>query len=199
MGILVDPYMFELTEEKEIQNNISFFMQMIKLCKTERLKILFYKGMLDKIHNRAIQPFPIMLENIYDKELKETIIQINNAFSNMLLESIESIDIEQCSGEQEFEVNDGKDILNDSKYYEMLVTLLIPCYLKDITIENKILTGNKKNGKQIGDKFQIECSCHKSNYMKECIFSNIESFVSKKELILRSLRQKKKKSRNRSY
>lgn len=32
MSVLIDPYMFELSDTQEIKNNISFFLKMIKLC-----------------------------------------------------------------------------------------------------------------------------------------------------------------------
>ena len=61
MGILIDPYMFELSDEKEIENNIDFFRRIIKLSEEHRICIVFYKDMIQRIHNREIQPFPIKL------------------------------------------------------------------------------------------------------------------------------------------
>ena len=53
MSVLIDPYMFELSDTQEIKNNISFFMKMLKLCNKsdddEKLRIAIYKGMLKRI------------------------------------------------------------------------------------------------------------------------------------------------------
>lgn len=63
MSLLIDPYMFELTDEQEIKDNISFFLRIIKLSsvpeKEKRLRIALYKGMIDRMQTRSIQPFPI--------------------------------------------------------------------------------------------------------------------------------------------
>ena len=32
MSVLIDPYMFELSDEREIRNNISFFTKVIKIA-----------------------------------------------------------------------------------------------------------------------------------------------------------------------
>lgn len=190
MGTLIDPYMFELSDEEEIENNISFFEKIIKLCNEKRLSILLYKDMLNRISNREIQPFPIKLENISDKDLKRTIVQLNKSFSYALLKMFEPIDIAECTGTQEFKIYDGNEMEKDDNYFEMFVTLLIPCYLKTIEIEDVILTGNKKSGRHIGDKFQIECSCSLGNYIKNCTFSGIEELVSEQERILNSLKER---------
>lgn len=146
MSVLIDPYMFELSDTQEIENNISFFLKMIKLCtksdNNQRLHPLLYKGLFEKICQRAIQPFPINIHTIVDSDLRKTILQINKSFNHALLESIESIDI-----------------------------------------DDKILTGIKKDGRHIGDVFQILCSCSEYKYKKLCVFSEIDEFISKKEKV----------------
>ncbi len=188
MSVLIDPYMFELSDAQEIKNNISFFMKMLKLCNKsdddEKLRIAIYKGMLKRICQRTIQPFPINIQAITDSDLKNTILQINKSFNHALLESIESIDIDECSGEQEFKIIDENGIAEDDSYYEMFCMLLIPCYSKHEDIDDRILTGIKKDGRQIGDHFQIQCSCFDYNYIKQCMFSGIDEFISDKEKVI---------------
>lgn len=191
MGTLIDPYMFELSDEKEIESNIPFFQKMIKLCNEKKLCIFFYKDMINRINKRGIQPFPIKLEDISDRDLKRTILQINSSFNHALLPMLEYIDIAECDGNQQFKIYNENDMENDGNYFEMFFTLLIPCYLKTVKIEDKILTGNKKTGKHIGDTFRIECSCDQNKYIKDCIFSGLEEFVSEKEKIVDSLKKKK--------
>ena len=197
MSVLIDPYMFELSDAQEIKNNISFFMKMLKLCNKsdddEKLRIAIYKGMLKRICQRTIQPFPINIQAITDSDLKNTILQINKSFNHALLESIESIDIDECSGEQEFKIIDENGIAEDDSYYEMFCMLLIPCYSKHEDIDDRILTGIKKDGRQIGDHFQIQCSCFDYNYIKQCMFSGIDEFVSDKEKVIEFLKEKKRK------
>ena len=197
MSVLIDPYMFELSDAQEIKNNISFFMKMLKLCNKsdddEKLRIAIYKGMLKRICQRTIQPFPINIQAITDSDLKNTILQINKSFNHALLESIESIDIDECSGEQEFKIIDENGIAEDDSYYEMFCMLLIPCYSKHEDIDDRILTGIKKDGRQIGDDFQIQCSCFDYNYIKQCMFSGIEKFISDKEKVIEKKKKKKRK------
>ena len=197
MSVLIDPYMFELSDAQEIKNNISFFMKMLKLCNKsdddEKLRIAIYKGMLKRICQRTIQPFPINIQAITDSDLKNTILQINKSFNHALLESIESIDIDECSGEQEFKIIDENGIAEDDSYYEMFCMLLIPCYSKHEDIDDRILTGIKKDGRQIGDHFQIQCSCFDYNYIKQCMFSGIDEFISDKEKVIEFFKEKKRK------
>lgn len=194
MSVLIDPYMFELSDAQEIKNNISFFMKMLKLCnKSDDDEKLRNKGMLKRICQRTIQPFPINIQAITDSDLKNTILQINKSFNHALLESIESIDIDECSGEQEFKIIDENGIAEDDSYYEMFCMLLIPCYSKHEDIDDRILTGIKKDGRQIGDHFQIQCSCFDYNYIKQCMFSGIDEFISDKEKVIEFLKEKKRK------
>ncbi|MDD3141664.1 MAG: hypothetical protein PHX08_22245 [Lachnospiraceae bacterium] len=205
MSVLIDPYMFELSDEQEIVDNISFFHDLIKICTdqniNQRVPLVLYQGVIERINQRAIQPFPIKMERIIDYDLKNTIMQINNSFNNALIKSIESIDIDECSGNQAFKVinnfgmsDDGMSddgMSGDGKYYEMICTLLIPCYIKQISIDNRILTGNKKQGKQIGYTFQISCRCLETTYIKDCVFTGIEDFISVKEKVLIILKKMK--------
>lgn len=196
MSVLIDPYMFELSDAQEIENNISFFLKMIKLCtkqdSNQRLQILLYKGMVERMCRRTIQPFPINIQAILDSDLRKTIMQINTSFNHALIEAIESIDIDECSGEQEFVITDEKGMSEDDNYYEMFCTLLIPCYSHQTHIEDQILTGIKRDGKHIGDKFQIDCTCSECKYTKKCVFSGIDDFISEEEKVIDSLKEKKK-------
>ena len=61
MSVLIDPYMFELSNEQEIRNNITFFMNIIKIAshseKSKRVSIAVYRGMVKKnarSHNSTI-------------------------------------------------------------------------------------------------------------------------------------------------
>ncbi len=197
MSVLIDPYMFKLSDTHEIKNNISFFLKMIKLCTKsdngKRLCIMIYKGMIDKIRERTIQPFPINIQEIIDYDLKNTILQINQSFNHALLDSIESIDIDECCGEQEFQIFDENRIVEDDYYYEMFCTLLIPCYSKQVKIDDRILTGIKKDGRHIGDSFQIQCGCSEYNYIKQCVFSAIDEFISDEEKVMEFLKEKRRK------
>ena len=45
MNILIDPYMFELSSEKDICNNLTFFMDIIRLSQSlNDFSITVYKG-----------------------------------------------------------------------------------------------------------------------------------------------------------
>lgn len=198
MSVLIDPYMFELSNEQEVCDNISFFMQVIRLAsnsdKSKRISIAIYSGMIEKMQKRTIQPFPIQLSMIQDKELKSTIMQLNSLFSNALIKFIENIDIDQCTGNQEFVVRNDEKMLEDDHYFELLSTLLIPCYSETVDLDSKILTGNKKNGKQIGDFFELICNCDAHEYQKMCRFISVNELISDKDKVIQELKQKKKGS-----
>lgn len=74
MSVLIDPYMFELSNEQEIRDNIAFFMKVIKIAsyseKSKRIPIAVYSGMVEKMQKRAIQPFPIQISIIQDRDLR---------------------------------------------------------------------------------------------------------------------------------
>ena len=114
MSVLIDPYMFELSNEQEIRDNIAFFMKVIKIAsypeKSKRIPIAVYSGMVEKMQKRAIQPFPIQISMIQDRDLKSAIIQLNNLFSNALIRFVENIDIDECDGNQEFVVRNDKEM-----------------------------------------------------------------------------------------
>ena len=102
MSVLIDPYMFELTDEQEIRANLSFFNNIIQFSlssnQEEKLEIALYKGVVEGLQQRPIQAFPIQFSEIKDKDLRNTIRLLNISFNNMLLNSIEKIDISDCSG-----------------------------------------------------------------------------------------------------
>lgn len=194
MSVLIDPYMFELSDEVEIKKNITFFQNIIKLTssrsKCPAIQIALYKGMIEKLSMRSLHPFPIQISEVRDKELKRIILILNNQFSQALLYSIENLDIDECSGQQEFFVSDDQELMEDNNYYEMLCMLLIPCYSNKQIIDHRILTGIKKRGKQIGDTFDLECECHASKYRKKCVFSSVDEIIPIKEKAISELKHK---------
>lgn len=197
MSVLIDPYMFELSSEQEIRDNITFFMNVIKIAsypeKCKRISIAVYSGMIEKMQKRAIQPFPVQLSMIQDKDLKSAIMQLNSQFSNALIKFVENIDIDECDGNQEFIVRNDEEMTEDDHYFELLSTLLVPCYSETVNLDSKILTGNKENGKQIGDTFELVCNCDTREYQKPCNFISVDDLVSDKDKVIRELKQKKKK------
>lgn len=196
MSVLIDPYMFELSNEQEIRDNIAFFMKVIKIAsypeKSKRIPIAVYSGMVEKMQKRAIQPFPIQISMIQDRDLKSAIIQLNNLFSNALIRFVENIDIDECDGNQEFVVRNDEEMVEDDHYFEMLCTLLVPCYTKNVELDSKIITGHKETGKQIGDTFELFCDCENHEYQKQHRFTSIDDLVSDKDKVIDELKQKRK-------
>ena len=144
------------------------------------------------MQKRAIQPFPIQLSMIQDKDLKSTVMQLNNSFSNALIRFVENIDIDECDGNQEFVVRNDEEMIEDDHYFELLSTLLVPCYSETVDLDSKILTGNKENGKQIGDTFELVCNCNTREYQKTYSFISVDYLVSDKDKVIQELKQKKK-------
>ena len=196
MNVLIDPYMFELSDEQEIYNNIGFFRKIIKMCENQNHEhtIALYEGICDNLANMAFQPFPIQLNTIRDRDLKSVIMQINKKFCYSLLPSIEKLEINECSGEQELEVLNDPSVAEDEKYFEMLYTLLIPCYSSSQSIDKRILTGVKRQGKQIGDNLQIKCGCTEKTYLEGYIFTGVDDFISRRDHVIEVLKQKRKRN-----
>lgn len=196
MSVLIDPYMLWLSDENEIKNNIPFFQSIISLCTnpdyTKRLSIALYKGMIDGILQRQLFPFPIRSDVIKDYDLKKTVLILNQAFSNIILKEIESIDIDGCLGQQNFEVEDDNTMKEDDKYFEMLSILLTPCYKPNICIDDRIITGKKKEGKQIGDRYSLKCTCSQKEYIKKFIFVCVDSFFSRKDQLVLEIKKQRK-------
>lgn len=119
-------------------------------------------------------------------------MQINMAFNHTLLRSLDYIaDIDACSGSQEFEIVGDDEMTEDDIYYEMLCILLLPCYSKQTDIDDRILTGDKSCGKQIGDSVQIKCSCFEREYIKKCVFAGVDDLIPAKEKMIKVLKEKK--------
>ena len=196
MSVLIDPYMFELSSEQEILDNISFFMKIIKITtykeKNRRVPIAIYRGMVEKMQRREVQPFPIQITQIQDRDLKASINQLNKLFGNALIRSIESIDIDECGGNQDFYVRNDAEMIEDEHYFELLSTLLVPCYSRSTDLDSRILTGNKEQGKQIGDAFELVCDCENSNYNRHCIFVSVDDLISDKDKVIEELKRKRK-------
>lgn len=196
MRVMIDPYMFELSSEQEIRDNITFFMKVIKLVtcseKDKRIPIVVYRGMLEKMQKRELQPFPIPISDIQDRGLKGQIIQLNKLFSNALISSVESVDIDECDGNQEFEVCNDQEMVEDEQYFELLSILLIPCYSEVVNLDSRILTGKKEKGKQIGDTFELVCNCDARNYHRKYEFISIDDLIPDKDKVIQTLKQKKK-------
>lgn len=196
MSILIDPYMFELSNEQEISDNIPFFINVIKAAlnkeRRKSISIAVYRGMLERMQKRTIQPFPIQPSVIKDTELRKTILQLNNSFNNALIPYIENLDIDDCDGNQEFVVSNDTEMIKDNHYYELLSTLLVPCYSNNIVLDSKILTGNKTKGKHIGDTFELVCNCEVHEYKKRCLFVSADELISDKDKVIQELKLMKK-------
>lgn len=196
MSVLIDPYMFELSSEQEILDNISFFMKIIKITSykeyNKRIPIAIYRGMVEKMQRREVQPFPIQITQIQDRDLKASINQLNKMFGNALIRSVESIDIDECGGDQEFSVRDDVEMVQDEHYFELLSTLLVPCYSKSTELDSRILTGNKKQGKQIGDSFELVCGCENHDYQRQYVFISVDDLISDKDKVIEELKRKRK-------
>ena len=181
MNIIIDPYMFEIEDENEIRDNISFFHVLIYLCTIGRINVFLYKELIEKMLARDVKPFPIYIGQVKDGDLRCKIQILNKAFVSTIMNNIKSLDLEECGGEQDFEVNGPQSDVNefikgDEKYYELLSILLHSCYNRTSDLSQCILTGRILKGRNIGDRFILTCKCLHNKFEKEYRFGSIEEF-----------------------
>lgn len=186
MNIIIDPHMFELEDERDIRNNIPFFQTLILLCKSNSVRIFLYKELFEKMLAREVRPFPIRLGRIRDEGLLNTLKQLNDAFISAVMNSIYSLDIEACDGDQSFCINidDPKDeeiLLTDASYFELLSVLLIPCYDKSLDLSKEIVSGKIPNGIGMGKAFTLLCKCSVKSFEKEYRIEGIETFATDRD------------------
>lgn len=192
MNVVIDPYFMAIDDEEEIRRNLPSFQKLVVLCNSSRVNVFLYKGLLEKMLEREVSPFPIAIWKVKDKNLRMAIVELNNAFTNAVMKSVVPLDIENCDGNQEFHISAEqeevrKDLESDGNYYELLTVLLQPCYKNDLKISECILTGNVSRGRKIGDEFTINCNCQKE-YKKYFRFGGIEEFESQQDRALNELR-----------
>lgn len=181
----IDPNMFELCEENEISRNIVFFQQVISLCKQNRLSIVIYNVLLEKLKNRAIFPFPIDVSKLSDPKLKRSVLQLNQNFYNSLANVWIPEDIDVCSGNQEFQSNPKME----DCYYELLSIMLSSCYkcgLKDVT---QVLIGNINEIQKYDFKLELSCSCGSKNFYEKYHWISPEDLLSTKDKQLLELKK----------
>lgn len=147
--------------------------------------ILFFIKLLEKLKNRAIFPFPIDVSTLSNSILKQTIVQLNQNFSNSLTNAWIPADIEECSGDQDFQCYPD---LEDS-YYELLSIMISSCYkcgLKDAT---KVLVGDVNKTQKCGFKLELSCSCSLTEFHKEYFWVSPSDLLSIKDKQLVELKK----------
>ena len=138
-SILIDPRMFQIKDESEIKNNLSFFQEVIDLLKEKRFSIVLYNDLYTRILQRDNNPFPISCHSISDEELKAKTLLINDQFYKTILNSIQPFEIENCDGDQSFTVD--PDLKTYEEFLELYCVMLGNCYRKDSTLEPYVLCG----------------------------------------------------------
>ena len=73
--------------------------------------------------NRQVCPFPVNINDIKDKKLKEQILLINDAFNNSIMNNYLEIDIDECTGKQDFQTS-RKDLEILDEYFALFSMLL---------------------------------------------------------------------------
>lgn len=179
-NVLIDPYMFELSEEEEIENNIRFFQEIIRLCKSNRILVFLYKELYDRIRSGEVRPFPVDISGLRDSKLKKQILVVNANFRHALANWMWPVDVDDCFGKAVF-TSGQAEIDADPVYYELMSILMKSCYTPDFLFENKILTGVKRCGLPIGTELAFKCTCEIKEFQSLYVFSSIDEFISTKD------------------
>ncbi len=138
-NILIDPRMFQIQDEREIENNLSFFHDVIALLKKKRISIVLYNDLYTRILQRDNNPFPLSCKSLSNEELKNEVNLINAQFYHTILENIQPIEIEDCDGDQSFSAD--PDLKSYEEFLELYCVMLGNCYRKDITLDSYVLCG----------------------------------------------------------
>ncbi len=131
--------MFQIQDEREIENNLSFFRDVITLLKKEKIHIVLYNDLYSRIVQRDSNPFPISAKSISNEELKNETRLINDQFNYTILNNIRPIEIDDCDGDQSFSAN--PDLKSYEEFFELYCVMLGNCYRKDIKLEPYVLCG----------------------------------------------------------
>lgn len=176
-NVVIDPYFLEMENENEINNNFASFRTLIFLCDVGRINVYLYKGLIEKMRNREIVPFPIHVGTIRNPHLRQLILDLNHAFVHIMARYVRPLDIEECEGDQKFEVSSAQkevkeQLMSDDRYYELLTILLQSCYNMQLDLSHSIVTGLIKKGRKVGEEFSLKCrcsNCFNSNYRFVCV------------------------------
>lgn len=179
-NVLIDPYMFELSEDQEIENNIRFFQEIIRLCKSNRILVFLYKDLYDRIWSGEVRPFPVDVSGLQDSKLKEQILIINANFRHALANWMRPVDVNDCFDGAIF-TSGQPEIDEDPIYYELLSILMKSCYTPGFLFEKKILTGEKRRGLSIGAELDFNCTCKIKEFQRLYVFAGIDEFISTKD------------------
>lgn len=183
--VLIDPEMFMLPKG-DIEDNIEFFEKIIALNKAGTLTIGLYREVIDKLLARQIYPFPVNIQEIEDKALKEKLLVLNNTFALTIMNNFEKVDIDSCSGSQEF-MTDRRDLENSVDYFAFFSMLLSNCYCKN-QISDKVLVGKKKTGICEGETINISCNCEMS-FAKTYYWISPDSILNDKQRAEQEIRK----------
>lgn len=195
-NILIDPYMFQLDSESKVKQSITFFQNVISLCKSGTISIIIYKGLYDKILSYHTVPFPLDLTLLRDTKLRDAVVLLNRNFYHIISSCMSTIDIESCDGEQEFRTI--PDILAHKEYYDLAYATISACDKGTIDIGEFILIDDtiKDARPVIEESVVVSCNCsikkfnHQYNWVspqyfqdrKLVAFHNIKNFFQNNEL-----------------
>lgn len=181
----IDPNMFNLCEEVDILKNIDFFHQVISLCKQNRLSIVIYKNLLEKLNNRAIFPFPINVSDLSEPMLKQTILQLNQNFCNSMTNAWVPKDIYDCFGNQDFQTTPKLE----DYYFELLSIMTSACYKCGLENVTNVLVGNINNVQKCGFEMELNCTCDLKNFHKKYFWISPSDLLSIKDIQLQKLKK----------
>ena len=181
--IIIDPNMYNIESEELIISQINFFKKLIQLVDTGRVVVVLYEQTKMQLYQRELQLFPLSIHNIKNESIKESVLLLNTAFNNVILKHCLSLDIDSCSGNQEYHIEAKKeivDILNNNIYSDLMYILLLECYKPD-SISSNIVKGDIDKGLQIGNEFTLCCSCETCEHKRTYTIVELDSLLSENE------------------
>lgn len=175
--VIIDPHMFEINACEEVDSALDFFRKIVVLCKHKIITIGVYKTLYNDIISRETNPFPIALREYKNPEQKKKILDFNKLFIENIMPNLESLDIEECLGTQDFESN-YTELEENNLYYEMFAVLLRKCYFPDI-VEEKIIICEKNTYLSANKMLNIRCECERQ-FEKVFHICSVDSFLPNK-------------------
>lgn len=184
----LSPELFEINNEKNIDDYLEVFDEIRLLMEEQEIEIIMYKTLYDKLLNRGKKLFPINVSVIENRENRIKIENYNNDYLKVIANRFKVRDIEQCAGNQDFTVIDNKSI--QEKYYDFCSILLTNCYyINDKS--NRIITNKHAKSFCVKKKIILKCQCDikKENQIEfDCVL--MSSLGTRKYRIIQELKKK---------
>lgn len=196
--VLIDPYMFTISDLEDVKNNIVFFQNIITLSSEKIIKVYMDSECQTKLMTFNYCPFQINDELLNsDRRLKIEVTLLRNLFMKFL-SSIVILDpgiccnYEVCCGNLQLIPN--FDYYKYDQYFSIFHLILLVCCDKEKELDNYFLIGNHYKLFNMNDSIKLICSCKIKSFEKEITWVSDSIFIDDKVKIINLIKKYRKSS-----